>query len=371
MDGEDANPRTFDWRCLLAPFCLSPTFEYSLMVPNTPLLGLHHVSALTGQARKNLRFYTEILGMRLVLKTVNQDNPSSYHLFYGDESGTPGTELTFFDVPNARDLRPGTGLITGVSLRVRGGNALEKWTDRLDKYDVRRTPIHLRAGRKCLSLFDEEGQTLHLVDDSDDVDRVPETMPWRDGPVSESMAVRGLGPVELTVDDLEPTRRVLTDVLGFENVQSYRVKRTESAEKNPQAIPTPNEATNAVVFATGPGGVAAELHVIERPDEPRGWAGVGGVHHLALRTPNSKSIRAWRSRVADAGLDISPVIDRHYFESVYVREPGGILIEIATDTGAPFPVEEAQTGTVSLPPELESRRQEIEKQLVPLEPSSE
>ncbi|MFB6247983.1 MAG: VOC family protein [Salinibacter sp.] len=329
------------------------------------LLGLHHVSAITGQAAANVHFYTQVLGLRLVTKTVNQDDVSSYHLFYGDETGSPGTEFTVFDLPHARDQRSGTGLITGIALRVRGEKALQAWADRLDAHGVRRTPMHRRAGRRALTLFDDEGQTLHLVDDSAEVDRVPETTPWTDGPVPTDAAIRGLGPVEITVGHLEPTQQALTEVFGFRETRSYEVEPDEAAGPAPEPVSVP--PSTAVVFETGPGGVAAELHVVERPDAERGWLGRGGVHHLALRTPNGETIRAWRERIAQAGLQPSPVIDRHYFESVYTREPGGVLIEIATDTGTPFPVEEAAAGRLTLPPTLESRRDEIEAQLPALD----
>lgn len=329
------------------------------------LLGLHHVSAITGQADANVRFYTQVMGLRLVTMTVNQDDPSSYHLFYGDETGAPGTDLTFFDVPRAREMRPGFGLISGTSLRVRGREALASWADRLDDHDVPRTPIHERAGRATLTLFDEEGQTIHLVDDSDDTDRVPDTTPWTEGPVAPDMAIRGLGPIEITVGDFGPTREALTDVFGFREVRSYEVERPAAdAGAGLEGVSVP--PSSARVFETGPGGVAAEVHVIERADAEQGWLGKGGVHHFALRTPNSDTIRQWRERIVNAGLNPSPVIDRHYFESVYTREPGGILIEIATDTGTPFPVEEAEAGTVTLPPKLEPRRKEIEARLSPL-----
>ena len=334
----------------------------------SPLLGLHHVSALTADASANRRFYTDVLGLRLVLKTVNQDDPSSYHLFYGDASGNPGTDLTFFDVPHAREQRPGHGLITGISLRVRGTAALENWAGRLDAHDVRRTPLHDRAGRRALTLYDEEGQCLHLVDDTAGADRVPDTTPWTDGPVPAGLAIRGLGPVEITVADLAPTHRVLTEVLGFTADRFYAVERPAPDGSPDRPVPSPDDAAEAVVFATGPGGAAAELHVVERPNDPRGWLGTGGVHHLALRTPDSDTIRAWRERIVQASLDPSPVIDRHYFESMYVREPGGVLIEIATDTGTPFPVDEAAAGRVSLPPSLEPDRAEIEARLPPIGP---
>jgi len=330
------------------------------------LLGIHHVSAITGQAAANVRFYTQVLGLRLVTKTVNQDDPSSYHLFYGDETGSPGTDLTFFDIPRARRLRPGPGLITGTSLRVRGREALEAWARRLDDHDVRRTPMHRRAGRPALTLFDEEKQTIHLVDDSDDVDRLPDTSPWADGPVPLDQAIHGLGPVEITVSDLDATREALTEVFGFREGRSYNVEGKGAAGEDLEAVMKPSGP--AVVFETGPGGVSAEVHVIEQADADPGWLGKGGVHHFALRTPNGDTIRQWRERIDRAGLNPSPVIDRHYFESVYTREPGGTLIEIATDTGTPFPVEEAAAGTVTLPPKLEPRRDEIEAQLTPLDP---
>ncbi len=341
------------------------------MATTPPLSGIHHVSALTGQASANLQFYTQVLGLRLVLKTVNQDDPSSYHLFYGDASGSPGTDLTFFDVPHARTKRAGAGLITGLSLRVRGSDEVEAWARRLDEHDVRRTPLHERAGRRALTLYDSEGQCLHLVDDAAETDRVPETSPWTDGPVPPDLAPQGLGPVEVTVADLGPTRRVLAEVLGFTEARPYEVAQLDSEPSDAgQPIPSPDDAPEAVVFETGPGGVAAELHVIEQSDDPQGWLGIGGVHHLALRTPNSDTIRAWRERIAQAGLDPTPVIDRHYFESMYVREPGGILIEIATDTGAPFPIEEAAAGRLSLPPSLEPKRASIEEALAPIGPAA-
>jgi glyoxalase family protein len=339
------------------------------MTDDESLRGIHHVSAITGHAASNLQFYTHVLGLRLVTKTVNQDDPSSYHLFYGDETGSPGTDLTFFDVPRAREQRPGVGLITGTSLRVSGSDVLNQWAHRLDAHDVRRTPIHTRAGRRALTLFDGEGQTIHLVDDGGDTDRVPDTTPWTDGPVPAEMAVRGLGPVELTVGDLDPTHEALTNVFGFREVRRYAVEAEEAEEERLEPVSRPDG--DALVFETGPGGVATEVHVIERPDTDPGWLGRGGVHHVALRTPNEHTIRQWRERINRAGLNPSPVIDRHYFESVYTREPGGILVEIATDTGTPFPVEEATTGKVTLPPELEPRRAEIEAQLPSLDATAE
>lgn len=331
------------------------------MASRDTLHGIHHVSAVTGRASYNVQFYTQTLGLRLVAKTVNQDDTSSYHLFYADAQGTPGTDLTFFDVARARDQQDGTGLITGTSLRVRGEAALQAWARHFDAVGVRRTPIHQRAGRAALTFYDAEGQTLHLVDDAPDVARVPDTTPWTNAPVDADHAIRGLGPVELTVAADAPTRQVLTDVLGLVPDRSYTVDAPDTASDLPHPPDT------ATVFSIGDGGAAAELHLIERSDAGRGWLGRGGVHHVALRTPDEDTIADWHERITQAGLNVSPIIDRHYFTSIYVREPGGILIEIATDTGAPFPVDEADAGKVTLPPALEPDRASIEEKLTPIE----
>ena len=325
------------------------------------LKGIHHVSAVTARASYNVQFYTQTLGLRLVAKTVNQDDTSSYHLFYADTHGTPGTDLTFFDIARARDQRSGTGLITGTLLRVRGETALHAWAEHFDAVGVRHTPIHQRAGRAALTFYDGEGQTLHLVDDAPDTDRVPDTTPWSQTPVDLDHAIQGLGPVELTVDADAPTRQVLTEVLGLSPTRNYTVDAPDSD------VALPHPPATATVFSIGDGGSAAELHLIERPDVERGWLGRGGVHHVALRTSNEDTIAAWHARITEAGLNVSPMIDRHYFTSIYVREPGGILIEIATDTGAPFPVEEADAGKVTLPPALEPDRASIEEKLTTIE----
>ncbi|MES3628681.1 MAG: VOC family protein [Longimonas sp.] len=342
------------------------------MASDLTLKGIHHVSAITARASYNVQFYTQTLGLRLVAKTVNQDDTSSYHLFYADAHGTPGTDLTFFDIAQAREQRAGAGLITGTSLRVRGQEALQAWATHFDAVGVRRTAIHERAGRAAITFYDQEDQTLHLVDDSADVDRVPDTTPWKQAPVEAKHAIQGLGPVEITVDATAGTRDVLTEVFGLRDERAYTVRAngTNSPDGggNDAAVPHPPET--ARVFSIGEGGSAAELHVIETTDAPRGWLGRGGVHHVALRTPNEDTIAAWRERIAQAGLNVSPIIDRHYFTSIYVRVPGGILIEIATDTGAAFPVDEADAGKVTLPPALEPDRASIEANLAPIEPAT-
>ncbi len=315
---------------------------------DTPQSGIHHVTAVTGHAPQNVAFYTEVLGMRLVKKTVNQDDVSAYHLFYGDELGHPGTELTFFDWPQAIQNRPGTGAVAATGLRV-PGSSLEWWAGRLTTVGVRHEGIVERFGRRTLAFTDPEGQRLQLVDDAG----TPGGTPWAGSPVPVEHGIRGLGPVTLVVARAEPTARVLTEAMGFRPIGEY----------------TANEDGGLVrVYATADGGPGAEVHLAERPQLQRGAVGIGGVHHVAFRTPNDETQLAWQQRIAASGLRPTPVIDRYYFHSVYFREPGGVLFEIATD-GPGFTGDEdaARLGeSLSLPPFLEGRRREIEAGLQPL-----
>jgi glyoxalase family protein len=315
------------------------------------LTGLHHVTAVTGQPSVNVAFYTHILGLRLVKKTVNQDDVSAYHLFYGDALGHAGTEVTFFDWPHAGRNRPGAGMIAPIGLRVPGRAALDWWVRRLDAYDVPHSAVVDRAGRALLAVTDPEGQQLALVDDGG----APGGTPWDQSPVPPEHAIRGLDSVTLTVRRLGPTARLLTEGLGFEQVGTYR---------------DPFGAHDVVIFATGAGGAGAEVHVVERPDLPPGRVGIGGVHHVAFRTPNDEEHRAWGQRLNRMGYAATPVIDRYYFKSIYFREPGGILFEIATD-GPGFATDEdaAHLGErLALPPFLEPYRARIEAGLRPIEP---
>ncbi len=314
------------------------------------LEGLHHVTAVTGNASGNVAFYTQALGMRLVKKTVNQDDVSAYHLFYADERGSPGTEVTFFDWPYLEPNRLGTGMVGAIGLRVSGSGALEWWAERLDRLGVRRGEIKDRGGRATLPFTDPEGQRLELIEDGDG------GVPWDRSPVPKEMAIRGLHSVTLLVESLAPTERVLTEVMGFRRAGSYALPEVTSRE--------------VVVFECGPGGPGAEVHVEERPEMPRGRLGVGGVHHVAYRTPDDEQHRIWRDRVSGAGLGVTPVIDRFYFRSIYFREPGGVLFEIATD-GPGFATDEDPEHLgerLSLPPFLEQHRAEIEAGLRPIEP---
>ncbi len=321
--------------------------------------GLHHVTAVTTEASENVAFYTEVLGLRLVKKTVNQDDVSAYHLFYGDELGRPGTEITFFDWPDLR-LAPnhaGAGEISATALRVPGREALEWWTKRFEKFGVEHGGVEERDGRSFIAFTDFEGQRLQLVDESavEGSTGVPGGEPWDESPVPQEVGIRGLGSVDLTVQDAGPTAWVLTEVLGFRQTGEY----TENGKR-------------VVVFEVGSGGPGAEVRLIEDTDAPRARLGRGGVHHVAFRTPDDEEHAAWRERIAQAGLGVTRQIDRYYFRSIYFREPGGVLFEIATD-GPGFATDEDAEHLgekLSLPPFLEERREEIEARLKPISAGS-
>jgi glyoxalase family protein len=315
------------------------------------LKGLHHLTAVTGDPSVNVAFYTQVLGLRLVKKTVNQDDTGAYHLFYGDSLGRPGTEVTFFDWPHAGRASRGTGLITATALRVAGPAALEAWAGRLADFDVSHEGLRELGGRASLDFADPEGQRLRLVDGG----RSPGGEPWKASPVPESMAIRGLHAVHLTVRQAAPTARLLTALLGFREYGSY----------------TSSEGAVVRQFEAGPGGPGTEVHLEERPDLAPGRVGIGGVHHVAFRTPDGAQQEAWRSRLAEAGVGVTPVIDRFYFRSIYFREPGGVLFEIATD-GPGFATDEdaERLGeSLALPPFLEPHRARIQAGLRPIRPA--
>jgi glyoxalase family protein len=315
--------------------------------------GLHHVTAVTADAPRNLDFYTNVLGLRLVKKTVNQDDVSAYHLFYADGAGSAGTEVTFFDWAGMAPNIPGAGGISEIGLRVPNRAALAWWVRRFADLGVRHGGIEEIAGYPTVRFTDPEGQRLALVAGG----REDEFVPWERGPVPVEHQIRGLGHIGLTVSRLAPTARVLTEVMGFRQVGSY-----PSAE---------NQNVTTAVFESGQGGPGTQVRVDERPDLPSARLGAGGVHHIAFRAPNDVEHRAWRDRIRAAGLGITDVIDRYYFKSLYFREPGRILFEIATD-GPGFATDEDAEHLgerLALPPFLEPHRAAIEAGLRPLETS--
>jgi glyoxalase family protein len=307
------------------------------------LTGIHHLTAVSADAPGNLRFYTQVLGMRLVKKTVNQDDVSAYHLFYADGKASPGSDLTFFDFVTL-PARHGNRSISRTALRVAGGDTLRWWKDRLAAAGVKAGEIAERDGRLTLDFVDPEGQRLSLVDDGG----AGEAHPWDKSPVPAAHQIRGLGPITLSVPDLAPTEAVLTEVMNMRRERDYPDAENANARVH--------------VFAMSEGGPAAELHVSVDPNLPRAHPGAGGVHHVAFRVPDFASYDAWADRLKALRVPNSGKVDRFYFRSLYFREPNGILFELATD-GPGFDADEPmdQLGEkLALPPFLEPRRQEIE-----------
>ncbi|WP_378947220.1 ring-cleaving dioxygenase [Paracoccus sp. R86501] len=307
------------------------------------LTGIHHLTAITADAPANNRFYTQTLGLRRVKKTVNQDDTSAYHLFFADGAGTPGTDITFFDWPAARERR-GTNAITGTGLRVAEAS-LDYWADRLSGLDARLTTID---GRPSLDVEDPEGQRLRLV-----AAPQPVGEPWADSDVPAEHQIRGLGPITISVAELGPTEAVLTQVMHMRKTRDYA---------------SPDGQGQVHVFEMGDGGAAAELHVAIQPDLPRARQGAGGVHHVAFRVPDNAALTEWTDHVAKYRVPSSGEVERYYFRSLYFREPGGNLFELATD-GPGFDVDEPRDSMgqgLSLPPFLEGKRAAIEANLKPL-----
>jgi glyoxalase family protein len=314
------------------------------------LLGIHHLTAITASIRANRRFYTHVLGMRLVKRSVNQDDVSAYHLFYADGAGSPGTDVTFFDWPVPPERR-GTHSIIRTYLRVHGGESLEWWAARLREHDVASDGITERDGRLSLDFEDPEGQRLGLIDDGGQGD---DPVVWQRSPVPARYQVRGLGPIVMSVPEVTDTAAVLTQVMNMREVRQYAF--AAGLGGSPLA-----GSANVHVFEMGKGGAGAELHVAVQPDLPVARQGAGGVHHVAFRTPDEEEYHAWTRRLQSLGIPNSGEIDRYYFRSLYFREPNGVLFEIATD-GPGFAVDEdpATLGeAVVLPPFLEPHRERI------------
>jgi glyoxalase family protein len=312
------------------------------------LTGIHHLTAVSADASGNHAFYTGTLGMRLVKKTVNQDDVSAYHLFYADALASPGSDITFFDWPVGRERR-GTHSITRTALRVAGEGTLAWWKRRFEAAGVSHGDIVERDTRLVLDFEDFEGQRLSLVDDGG----AGPAHPWDRSPVPAEHQIRGLGPITMSVPDLKPTDLVVQRVLNMEQVREYRTPDTADSRTH--------------VYQMGQGGAAAELHVAVQPDLPVAQQGAGSVHHVAFRIPDA-DYETWADRLNQVRLPSSGPVDRFYFRSLYFREPNGILFEIATD-GPGFATDEPLESLgerLSLPPFLEPRRSRIEANLKPL-----
>lgn len=306
--------------------------------------GIHHVTALASDPARNLDFYTRVLGLRLVKRSVNQDSSGVHHLFYGDAVGSPGTVLTFFPYPGARGGRSGRGQATEVTFRI-PEDGVDFWTSRLRKEGVAGVSgPEERMGEQVIRFEDPDGLPLELA--AGEVEGGVE--PWEEAPVPPDRAIRGFAGVGLTVTSADPTHRVLTEVLGLE--------RGEAADGR----------TRYRAAGSGAGG---RLDLVERPAAPRGRSSAGTVHHVAWRAADDEEQRKIRRDALELGLSPTDPIDRFWFTSVYFREPGGVLFEVATD-GPGYtrdePLEELGS-ELCLPPWLEDRREELEAELPPLE----
>lgn len=314
------------------------------------LNGIHHVTAVSGRIGQNVDFYTRVLGMRLVKKSVNQDDVSAYHLFYADKIGSPGTDMTFFDWPQTGADQRGTDSVVATAFRVNGRPSLAYWAARLSEHGVAHVGLETFAGYDVLRFDDPEGQRLMLVDDGG-ADFEGEVWDGSDVPVEH--AIRGFYAVVLSVPNLEPIDTILTRVL------QYRAERRVQQAGG----------RDIVIYETGTGGPGRELWVITEPELPRAWLGAGGVHHVAFRVADDDHQRYWWERIAESGLQVSGVIDRFYFRSIYFRISRGILFEIATD-GPGFATDETPDTLgekLALPPFLEGQRAQIEAGLKPIQ----
>ena len=302
--------------------------------------GLHHITAISGPAQENLDFYAGVLGMRLVKRSVNQDDPGTYHLFYADAEGHPGSDLTFFPWAHLAPPRAGHGMAMEVALEVPLGS-LGYWGARLEKYGTRVGPLETRFGQKVLAFDDPHGLHVALVEAGT---QRPFT-PWDGGSVPGERQVRGLFGAQLWEVDAAVTGTFLTRVLGF------------------QALASENGWTRYGFKES-----AGVVDVRDAPEARRGMWGVGAVHHLAWRVDDEEHQAGVRARIESAGVHPTPVIDRFWFKSVYFKEPGGVLFELATD-GPGFAVDEDASHlgeTLVLPPWLEGHRTAIEEALPPL-----
>ena len=313
--------------------------------------GIHHLTAITSDIRANYRFFTRVLGLRLVKRSVNQDDVSAYHLFYADGAGSPGTDVTFFDWRMPRESR-GTRSIVRTQMRVSGIRTLEWWDRRFADENVTSSGILERDGRATIDFEDAEGQRLSLIDDGG---AGSNAVIWEGSEVAGEYQIRGLGPIVLSVPDQGPTARILTEVLNMRHVREYAHAASSFSQVH--------------VYEMGPGGPGAEVHVAVQPDLPIARQGAGGVHHVAFRTPTYEEYDGWVTRLGRIGVPNSGPIDRYYFRSLYFREPNGILFEIATDEPGFAVDEDASTlgERIALPPFLEPQRDRIVAALKPIE----
>jgi glyoxalase family protein len=303
------------------------------------ILGLHHITAIADNAQRNYNFYTKVLGLRLVKKTVNFDDPGTYHFYFGDEVGNPGTILTFFPWEGVGQGHTGTGMATNIGYSVPEGS-LDFWTERLKKYNIKQETISEKFGEQYLAIQDPDGLKLDLI--------VPATQDnrtgWETGEVNAGVATKGFHSITLTVKNVTPTATILTDLFG------YKLLKQEG---------------NQYRFVTDAIENASIVDIIEAPNLAPGKGAGGTNHHVAFRVKDDNILMEFREKIASKGLGITPKIDRDYFFSLYFREPGGVLFELATDNPGftrDEPLNELGT-SLKLPKQYERSRKEIEEVL--------
>ncbi|QHL88267.1 ring-cleaving dioxygenase [Nibribacter ruber] len=309
----------------------------------TKILGLHHITAIADKAKSNLDFYTQILGLRLLKKTVNFDDPGTYHLYYGDEKGSAGTILTFFPYEGARRGSAGTGMATNIGYSVPEGS-FDFWMKRFEDHNVIYNKPSEKFGEKYLTFLDPDGLKLELVIPKNQDNRTP----WVTDEVSAEVATRGFHSVTLTLKDIKATATILSDIFGY-TLQEKSGNRYRYI-------------TDAVEHAS-------IIDLVELPNEARGIGGAGTNHHIAFRVKDEATLMEFRKKVAGAGHNITEKIDRNYFYSLYFREPGGVLFEIATDNPG-FGIDEEWDklgSNLLLPTQYEASRAKIEAVLPKLD----
>lgn len=306
--------------------------------------GLHHVTAIASDPQRNLDFYVGLLGLRFVKRTVNFDDPGTYHFYFGDQRGTPGTILTFFPWPGARRGIRGTGQVETTAFAI-PPNSIGFWQERLKQHHVTAEKTPTRFGEEVIRLLDPDGLLIDLVA-SNSHGRIE---PWPDSPVSAQHAVHGFHSVSAALEGYERTARLLTETFGYRLV---------------------DESGNRFRFVSShESALGRIIDLLCQPDTAMGRVAAGSVHHIAFRAKDQAEQLQWRERLVNLGYNVTPVMDRDYFHSIYFREPGGVLFEIATDPPG-FTLDEKleELGThLRLPPWLERARSQIEQILPPIQ----
>ncbi|MED3878196.1 ring-cleaving dioxygenase [Priestia megaterium] len=311
------------------------------------LKGIHHVTAITSSAEKNYEFFTYVLGMRLVKKTVNQDDIQTYHLFFADDKGSAGTDMTFFDFPGIPKGFHGTNEISKTSFRVPNDAALDYWVKRFDRLEVKHTGIQELFGKKTLSFVDFDDQQYQLISDEGN-QGVESGTPWQKGPVPLQYAITGLGPIFIRIAEFKYFKEMMEKVLLFKEIA---------------------QEGDLHLFEVGEGGNGAQVVVEYNEKLPQAQQGFGTVHHVAFRVENRQALEEWISRMPSFGFHTSGYVNRHFFESLYARVAPQILFEFATDGPGFMGDEPYETlgEKLSLPPFLEPKRAEIEKLVRPID----